>query len=114
MALVAGVGAACLYAHADVRVGDLMATDPLQEPIGRVGHVAVVAEAAGRIGPMMRMLLQSIAEVGMTLQARVVAFHAAGQLVVRVAVVHRMAGETGHVAIQMARVAHDGGGFPDL
>ena len=68
---------------------DTMTSDRFQQRIGRVGHVAVVAAAAGRTSGVVRVLGQPVAGVfGVTLDAGPVASHAGGQLVVGVAVVH--------------------------
>src|SRR5688500_3342371 len=98
MALVAGVGPPGLDAGRHRGVGNLVAADGLQQPVGRVRHVAVVAAAPRAVGGVVRVLGYAIAEVAVALQAGPVAEHARRELIIRIAVVHRMAGEATELA----------------
>ncbi len=66
-----------------VRRIDLMAADGTQEPVGCMGHMTVIAEAAAGIGGMARMPAEVLRKCFMTLQAGLIAAHGGLQLVVR-------------------------------
>ena len=60
-------------------------------------HVAVVAETSTRLGRVVGVLFEPRGKVGMTLQASLISTHALGQLLIGIALVHRMAGQAGEL-----------------
>ena len=69
MTQVAGVGPASVHTLADRGIHDGVAADGLQQAVGRVRHVAVVADAPGRIGGVMTVGRDVGAQRLMALQA---------------------------------------------
>ena len=80
-----------------------MATDRLEQAICCMRHMAVVATAASRVTRVVRVGFEVIGHRRMTLDARVIGFHLSGKLVVRVAIVHGMAGKARHGTVLVAR-----------
>ena len=100
---VAGVGLSGVPDRQHLGRLDPVNPDRGEQCVGRVGHVAVVATAAGRASAVMGVLGQPLAgELGVTLQAGPVASHLDRQLVVGVAVVHRVAGQALHFSLRVA------------
>ena len=98
MAEIARIGTTCFGTQFGVRTVDAMAPHGGGKRIARVRHVAVVALAAARVGGMMGMLFNTISKRIMALEAGFVGLHPRRQLIIGIAVVHRMAGETGQLA----------------
>src|SRR5690606_14316838 len=92
VAEVAGVGRRRALGASD-GAGDAMRPDALEERIGRARHVAVVTEAAARFGRVVRVLADAIGVLRVALGARLGALFARRQLIVRIALVHRVAGD---------------------
>ena len=55
-------------------------------------HVAIVTKASARIGSVMRMRLDPILEIGVALDASLIAFHTFCQLIIWLAGVQRVTG----------------------
>ena len=84
VAEIAGVGAGVGSGWSDTRAVDVVGTDGLEQCVAGVGHVAVVATAAGRLFDVVGVLGQPAAgELGVTLQAGLVRTHGGFQLVIR-------------------------------
>ena len=102
MAEVAGVGPAGGEFGDDGGTGNLVAADGLEHAVGRVRHVAVVAERAARSGAVPRVGRDVGSHILVALQAGLVALHSACELVVGLALVERMAREAGHRGLSRA------------
>ena len=104
VAKVAGVG----HAMADAALGrrglNLVVADPAKQRVGRVGHMAIEAVAAGGVFLMKGVLfnLCRILGIGMALDAGCIAPHVWFELIHRVTMVHRVAAQAGHLAFCVA------------
>src|SRR5262245_1768868 len=72
-----------------------MTSDRFHQAVSGMGHVAVIAEAAAGISGVMAMRLNVFGKFFVALLAGLVAFHARGQLIIWIALMHRMTRETG-------------------
>src|SRR6185503_12781367 len=118
VAKIAGIGPAGLETGLDGRGINRVRANRLEQAVGSVGHVAVVAEAAGGGGTVSRVRLELRADCGVTLDARLIAFAVGRELVILAEVLmHRMAGKAresallvtggaGHAVELAARHAH--------
>src|SRR5438132_13610453 len=99
MAKIATVGTAGRQGCLDLGAGDLVAANPFEQSVGRVRHMAVITKTSGRFGRVMGVRFHVAAKFLVALKARLVAFLAPTELMVRIALVHRMARETGEIAL---------------
>ena len=73
--------------------------------------MAVIAQASAGTLRVMGVLFDVFGHRSMTLEARLIAIHTGGKLIFRVAVVHRVARQTGHVTMLKAGRLNHGGVF---
>ena len=73
---------------------DAVTTNAFQQSKGRMRHVAVITKAPAGSGGVMRMGLDPILEIGVALNASLIALHIFCQLIVWLTGVHRVTGNT--------------------
>ena len=88
---VAGVGTTGLEGGRHVGRLDRVTADRFEQPVRCVRHVAVVTVAAGGIGGVASVRGDIVGHFLVALQASLIAAHAVGELVVRIALVHGVA-----------------------